>query len=139
MPNSQTTLSFEGLGDSLLHDSEWLQQNSDLLQSTGDPDDVLGVIDVIFRQIPVQQVDAALIVDIVRRHIIRADQVVDAMPRTPHSCDHVVTRLQLCDMLSNRLNTPKPFVSRDKKLVTRGRRTVFRRIDLFISPINANT
>ena len=64
-----------------LRDRHRLEQDADLLQALRDLDDELFVLDVVLRQIAVAQIDAALEVLGVGRHVLQADGVVDALAR----------------------------------------------------------
>lgn len=101
--------------------------------------DVLRVIDVVFGQKPVAQVDTALEVGIVGGHVISADLVVDAGPRPAHSGHHVVARLEFRDFRTYCFHSSKAFVTGDKEIIPLRRRAVLSCVDLFIRAVHSYT
>jgi hypothetical protein len=54
----------------------------------GQRNDVLRILHVVLGQITVALVDPALGVDVVGRHVLEPDLVVDAVARAADGCDH---------------------------------------------------
>src|SRR5581483_7005224 len=83
------------------------------------------------------QVDPPLVVGIVGRHVVRADQVVNAIAGAAHGGNDVVSRFQFRDFRSDGLYLPESFVANDKELVARRRSTIFGGIDFFVGAVYA--
>ena len=78
-PDPQPALDLVRLGDALLHDGRRLQQNADLLEALGTFTMYSASVHVVLGQVAVAEVDPPLEVGVVRRHVVRADLVVDAV------------------------------------------------------------
>src|SRR4029079_11647277 len=77
-PYFQAALNLVCLSNSFLDDGCRLEQHSDFLQTSRYLHDEFSVVDVVLTQITVTQVDPALEVRVVGRHVVCADEVVDA-------------------------------------------------------------
>ena len=110
--------------DSFFYDGSWLQQHTNMLKTFRYFDDDLDIVDVVFSQIAVAQVDAPLVIGVVGRHIVRADQVIDARTRTAHRGHDIVARLQFCDIGSDGFHLAEAFMADDQNRI----REVLRRI-----------
>ena len=77
LPDLQAPLDLEGVVDALLGDGGRLEQHADLGEARGQREDVLEILDVVLGQVAVQQVDPALVVDVVGREVLQADLPVD--------------------------------------------------------------
>ena len=64
-----------------------------MLQSLGNSDDVVFVIDKVLSQITVQQIDPALVVGFFAGHIVSSNLIVDGTTWTPNRCGNVVAWL----------------------------------------------
>src|SRR5262249_4525513 len=108
-------------------------------QTVGDMDDVLGVVHVVLGEIPMAQVDAALVVDIVRGHVVGADLVVDTVTRPTHGGHDVVARTKLSHVGPHGFYPSEALVPDDQEVISRGRCPVFRGVDLLVGSVNADT
>src|SRR2546426_673330 len=81
LPDSQPPLDLVRLVDPLLGHRRRLEQDADLAQRLGQRDHVLRILDVALGEVPVQQVDPALVVRVVGGHVLEADLVVDRVAR----------------------------------------------------------
>src|SRR5690348_17329802 len=84
------------------------------------------------------QVDAALEVRVVGRHIVHSDGVIQTRAWSTHSRGNVIVRLQLRDVQAHRFHTAKTFVTQNQEIVSCGRCAVFRRVDLLVGAIDAD-
>ena len=91
-PHLEAALDLVRLVDAFLDDGSRLEQHSDVLEALRHFHDELDIVDVILRQIPVAQVDAALVVGVIRGHIVGADQVINALAWPPYGGYDVVAR-----------------------------------------------
>jgi hypothetical protein len=132
-------LNFVGLSDALLNDGRWFEQYADFLKALGDLDDKLSIIDVVLTHVAVAQIDAALKVRIIRRHVVGADQVVDARTRTAYRCDHIIARLQFRHVRTDSFDLAKTFVTDHQKIVALRGLPILCRIDFLVGAVNANT
>src|SRR5262245_15541540 len=85
------------------------------------------------------QVDTALVVSVVGRHVVGADGVVEAGARATHRCNHIVARTKLCNVRADRFYLAEAFVSSHQELITVGRSTVFCSIDFFVRAIHSDS
>src|SRR4051812_6508928 len=138
MPNLQPALRLVGLRNSLLDDRERFQQYTDLLEHGGDVDDELGVVYVVFSEISMKQIDAALIVDVVGCHVIRTDEIVNTVSGAANGGHDVVSGLEFRHVGTDCLDTTKAFMSGYEKVITCGRGAIFGGINLFVSAIDTD-
>src|SRR5438876_140396 len=132
-------LDFICLVNSLLADRRRFEQNSHLFLSLRKLDDELCVINVIFGQVPMAQIDPALVIRVVCRHIVGADEVVDALSRTANGRDHIISRLKFCDVRRDGFDPSKTFVANNQVVESRGRCAVFGGIDFLVGAIDADS
>src|SRR5215471_4303065 len=106
-----------------------------MLETFWNFDNEFRIVHVVFRQIAVAQIDAALVIGAVGRHVIRADQVIDALAGPAHGSDDIVARLQFSDIRADSFDLTKTFVANHKKVISWRRGTVLGSIDLFVGTI----
>ena len=83
------------------------------------------------------QVDPALEVLVVGRHILEADRVVEAFPR-PADCGHdEIARPQERDVWRDGLDWPEALMTDDEEVVAL--QTVFGRVDFAVRAVHADT
>jgi hypothetical protein len=126
------------LGDPFFNDGGWLEQHPNLFQALRYFHDKLGIVKVILTQVTVTQVDATFEVGVVGRHVVRADQVVNACTWPAHGCYHVVSRFYFGDIWTNCFNLAETLMADNQEIVSRGRLAVVSRIDLLVSAINSD-
>ena len=126
------------LRNPFLDDGGRFKQHTHFFQTLRYFHDELRVVDVILTHVPVAQVDAALEVTVVGRHVVCADQVVDACTWSAYSRDHVVSRFYVSYVWTNGLNLTKTLMTDDQKIVTRRSLAILGGIDLFVRTIDAD-
>ena len=137
-PHFQPALNLVSLVDSFLHHGGRLEQHADVLESLRHLHDELDIIDVVFRQIPVAQVDAALVVRVVGGHVVGADQVIDALAGAAHGGDDVVAGLHFGDIRPDGFDLAEALVADDQEVVSGRRRAVFGGVDFFVGSVHAD-
>src|SRR6185369_9321978 len=136
-PNAQSPLNLICLGDPLFDNGRRFQQHSDFLQALSDFDDELGVINVIFSQIAMAQINSAFEVSVIRGHIVCADQIVNTRAGPADGGNYIVAGFDFGDVGTNRLDSPEALVTKHQKVITFGRGSVFGGIDLLIVTVHA--
>src|SRR6266851_5000211 len=137
-PHLQPALNLIGLVNSFLHNGGGLQQHSDVFEALRYLDDEFDVIDVVFRQITVAQIDAALVVRVVRGHVVGADQVINALAWPANSRHDVVAGPHFGDIWADGLNLTETLVADDQEVVSGRRCSVFSGVDLFVGAVHPN-
>src|SRR5215510_11125015 len=137
-PDPESSLDLVGLRDSLLHDGHGLEQDADVSESWRHLHDEFGIVDVVYGEKPVAQVDPTLEVGVVRGHVVRPDQVVDARARATNGGDDIVARPNLRHVRPDGLDLPKALVSDDQEVESSGRRTVLGRVDFLVGTVDAD-
>ena len=131
-------MDLERLRDAFLRHGHRLEQHTDLFEPPRHLDDEVFVLDVILSEIAVAQIDAALEVLRVGRHVLETDGVIDARARAPHGGDHVVAWRDRGDVRADGFDAAEAFVADDQEIVTGRRRTVLGRIDLAVGAVDAD-
>jgi len=93
LPDLQAPLDLVGVVDALLGDGRRLEQHADLGEARGEREDVLVFLDVVLGQVPMQEVDPALVVDVVGGEVLEPDLAVDGRAGAAHGGDDVGARL----------------------------------------------
>src|ERR1041385_5218909 len=125
--------------NALFDHGKWLEQYTDVLQTLGHFDDELGIVYVILGQKTMAQVDATLEVGVVGRHVVGADEVIDASAGTANGGHYIVARLQFGHIRTNGFDATEPFVADHQEVEPGGSRAIFSRVDLFVSAVHANS
>ncbi len=131
-------MNLERLRDPLLDHRAGLKQHADLAQLARDLDDVLGIVDVVLGEVAVAKVDASLEVDIVGRHVIGADRVVQAVAWTAHGRDHEVSRRELGHVRANLFDHAEALVPKHEVVVAGRRLSIERGVDLLVGTVDAD-
>ena len=126
------------LRNPFLNDGRGLKQYTDFFKPLRDLHDEFSIVDVIFAHVTVTQIDATLEVRIVRRHVVRADQIVDARAGPAHSSHYVITRLHFSHVWTNRFNLPETFMTNDQEILSGRRLAILSGIDLFVRAIDTD-
>src|SRR6266852_6333115 len=137
-PHLQPALNLIGLVNAFLHNGGGLQQHSDVFEALRYLDDEFDVIDVVFRQITVAQIDAALVVRVVRGHVVGADQVINAFARPAHRGHNVVAGFHFGDTGADGFVLTEALVTNDQEIKSRGRCSVLGGVDLFVGSVYPN-
>ena len=87
--------------------------------------DELSVVNEVLRQKAVQQVNAALVIDLLARHVRRADLIVDRAARAADRRGDVIARFQIAHVGANCFDNAKRFVPQDQKAEARRRHPYF--------------
>src|SRR5262249_40960529 len=116
-PDPQPALDLVRLGDALLADGDRLQPHADVFQASGYRDDELGIVDEVLRQIAVAQVDTSFVLGVVGRHVVGADQVVDAHTRSADRRYDIVTGCHLGDVRADLDDLAEALVPEHQKVV----------------------
>jgi hypothetical protein len=95
------------------------------------------VLDVELGQVAVAEVDATLEVDIVGRHIVGADAVIDAAARSPHRGHDEVTRPEFGHVRADGFDLAEVLVADDQEVVALRRLTVLGGVDLLVRAVDA--
>ena len=83
------------------------------------------------------EVDAALVVFVVGRHVVGPDQVVEAAAGPPHGRDHIVSGPQLGHVVANRLDPAEVLVPGHEKRTSFRRLPVFPGVDLLVRAVHS--
>ena len=137
-PDAQTPLDFVGLSDPLLDHRSRFQKNAYLFEPLRNFDEVLRVLDIVFRQESMAQVDPSFVIRAVGRHVVGSDPVVDAGSWPPHGRDDVVAGTQLRHVGAHLLYSPEAFVSDHQVIETFRWSAVFGGVDFFVCAVNAD-
>src|SRR5437763_16770092 len=108
-----------------------------MFQSLRHLHDELGIVHVVLGEEAVPQIDATLVVDIVRGHVVGADHVVDTAAWATNRGDDVVTGLEFGNVRPNLFDATETFMPDDEELVSWRGGAVFRRIDFFVGSVHA--
>jgi hypothetical protein len=85
----------------------------------------------------VQEVDAAFVVRVVRRHVLKPDLVVDRVARPAHSGDDEPSRLDRArDVRPHLEHAPEVLVPDDEEVVAGRRHAVLRLVDLLVRSVH---
>ena len=138
-PDLDAPLDLEGLVDPLFGDSRRLEEDADLAQALRQRDDVLAVLDIALREIAVQQVDPALVVDVVRREVLETDLVVERGARSANGRDDEAAGLdRVRDVRPHLQHAPEVLMARDEEVVAGRRCAVAPLVDLLVGPVDAD-
>src|SRR6266571_2366690 len=137
-PHPQAALNFIGLSDAFFHDGSRFEQYAHLFEPRGNLDDVLGVINIVFGQKPVAQVNATFKVSVIGSHVIGANLVINTGTGPAHGGYHVIVGVELGDVGADRFHSSEAFVADDEEVVPLWRGTVLCGVDLFVCAIHAN-
>src|SRR5438093_8244572 len=97
-PKAQATLDFEGLDNAFLDDAQGLHEHSNAGETRRNPHEVLRLIDIVFSEEAMQQVDAPLVVSVVGGHVVMANLVIEARSGPSDRRRIKVTRLDFGDL-----------------------------------------
>ena len=86
----------------------------------------------------VQQVDAALVVRLVGRHVVGADPVVYAGAGSAHGRRYVVAGAQVAHVRPHLEHAPERLVARDQKVVALRGGAVLSGVDLPVRPVHSD-
>ena len=107
VPDLQPLLGEEGLLDRLGADACRLGKHAEMLQVLGHLHDVLRVVDEVLGQIPVAEVDSALVVNLVAGDVVPADQVEDRLARASDRAGDVIARANSLTLSPTSTTWPK--------------------------------
>ena len=138
MPNLQPALNFVSLVNTFFNYREWFEQHSNVFQSLRYLHDELDIIDVVFRQIAVAQVNAALEIRVICGHVVRADQVVDTVAGPADSSYDVVPGLNLGDIRAHSFHLAEAFMADNEKVVSRRCCAVFGGVNFLVGAIHTD-
>ena len=128
----------ERLLDRLRANARRFGQDAEVRQPRGNPDDVLGVIDEVFGQEAVAEVDAALVVDLLPGEIVAPDLVVNGSTRPPDRARDKVAGLHLGHPVAHLHDLPEALMADDQVLAPRRRVAVERLVDLSIRSVDTD-
>src|SRR5262249_49848401 len=115
-----------------------LQQYADRLEHGRNFDDEFDIINIIFGQVAVPQIDTALKVRCVGGHVVCADPVINAAARTPHCCHDEIAGHDTPHIRPNFHHAPERLVPGHKKVVAIWCSPVFGGVDLLIRAVHAD-
>ena len=138
LPHLQALLRFNRLLDRLGGAAHRLREDVQVLESDGHLDDVVGAVDEVLGQEPVQQVDAALVVDLFARDVGPADLVVDRAAGSAYGGRDVIPGLDVPDRRTDLFDDPERFVAQHQVVVAGGRVAIQRVVDLAVGGVDAH-
>jgi hypothetical protein len=138
VPDAQATLDFIRLCYSLFNDAGRLEEDAHLFQAGGNTHNILRLIDIVFREIAVQKIDASLVVLLVRRHIVHPDPVIDGLTRATYGGDDVISHPQFMDVVTDFFDYSERFMADDQVVIARGRVTVEARDNFLIGSVHSD-
>src|SRR6185437_15900983 len=125
--------------DALFADGHRLQQHAHFAQRFGQGHDILRVFDILFGEVAVQQVDAALVIDLVGGHVLQTNLVVDALAGAAHAGDDKHAGPDGAGHVgANADHLPKVFVAGDEKVGAIRRLPILGLVDFAVGAIDAH-
>jgi hypothetical protein len=122
-----------------LGDGRRLEQDPHLCERRRQREDVLVVLDVVLGEVPVQEVDPALVIDVVGGVVLQTDLPVDRRARPADACDDIGARRdRRRDVRPDLDDPPEALVPGDEVVVAGRCGAVLGGVDLLVRAVDAH-
>ena len=138
VPDLQPLLGEKRLFDRLGANARRLGEDAEMLEVLRHLHDVFGVVDEVLGQIPMAEVDSALVVNLVAGDVVPADQVEDRLTRPADRAGDKIARSDFSDLVSHLDDLPEALVPDHQVLAAGWGVAVESLVDLAIGRVDAD-